>query len=146
MACIEEDLGGPVENFYEQLDRDPISAASLGQVHKGILKNGQKVAVKVQRPGLREQITLDLYIVRNIASWLNKNIGLIRSDLVALIDELGKRVFEEMDYINEADNAEKFGVLHQHNRSYSGSRHLSRSHQSPCPNDGVDRWRQTHQP
>jgi predicted unusual protein kinase regulating ubiquinone biosynthesis (AarF/ABC1/UbiB family) len=115
MACIEEDLGGPVEDFYEQLDRDPISAASLGQVHKGILKNGQKVAVKVQRPGLREQITLDLYIVRNIASWLNKNIGLIRSDLVALIDELGKRVFEEMDYINEADNAEKFGVLHQHN-------------------------------
>ena len=115
MACIEEDLGGPVENFYKQLDRDPISAASLGQVHKGILKNGQKVAVKVQRPGLREQITLDLYIVRNIASWLNTNIGLIRSDLAALIDELGKRVFEEMDYINEADNAEKFGVLHQHN-------------------------------
>ena len=115
MACIEEDLGGPVEDFYEQLDRDPISAASLGQVHKGILKSGQKVAVKVQRPGLREQITLDLYIVRNIASWLNTNIGLIRSDLVALIDELGKRVFEEMDYINEADNAEKFGVLHQHN-------------------------------
>ena len=115
MACIEEDLGGPVEDFYEQLDRDPISAASLGQVHKGILKSGQKVAVKVQRPGLREQITLDLYIVRNIASWLNTNIGLIRSDLVALIDELGKRVFEEMDYINEANNAEKFGVLHQHN-------------------------------
>ncbi len=115
MACIEEDLGGQVEDFYEQLDRDPISAASLGQVHKGILKSGQKVAVKVQRPGLREQITLDLYIVRNIASWLNKNIGLIRSDLVALIDELGKRVFEEMDYINEANNAEKFGVLHQHN-------------------------------
>ena len=115
MACIEEDLGGPVENFYEQLDRDPISAASLGQVHKGILKTGQKVAVKVQRPGLREQITLDLYIVRNIASWLNTNIGLIRSDLVALIDELGKRVFEEMDYLNEAGNAEKFGVLHQHN-------------------------------
>ena len=115
MACIEEDLGGQVEDFYEQLNRDPISAASLGQVHKGILKSGQKVAVKVQRPGLREQITLDLYIVRNIASWLNTNIGLIRSDLVALIDELGKRVFEEMDYINEANNAEKFGVLHQHN-------------------------------
>ena len=56
-----------------------------------------------------------LNIVRNIASWLNTNIGLIRSDLVALIDELGKRVFEEMDYINEANNAEKFGVLHQHN-------------------------------
>ena len=71
--------------------------------------------MKVQRPGLREQITLDLYIVRNIAAWLNSNIGLIRSDLVALIDELGKRVFEEMDYLNEAGNAEKFRDLHSHN-------------------------------
>jgi predicted unusual protein kinase regulating ubiquinone biosynthesis (AarF/ABC1/UbiB family) len=115
MACIEEDLGQPVEAIYAQLDREPISAASLGQVHKGVLKNGDKVAVKVQRPGLREQITLDLYIVRNIAAWLNRNVGLIRSDLVALIDELGKRVFEEMDYCNEASNAEAFARLHAHN-------------------------------
>ena len=115
MACIEEDLGAPVDDIFEQLDREPISAASLGQVHKGTLKGGARVAVKVQRPGLREQITLDLYIVRNIAAWLNSNIGLIRSDLVALIDELGRRVFEEMDYLNEASNAETFAELHQHN-------------------------------
>ena len=115
MACIEEDLGAPVDAIYESLDRQPISAASLGQVHRGVLKGGQAVAVKVQRPGLREQITLDLYIVRNIAAWLNSNIGLIRSDLVALIDELGRRVFEEMDYLNEAANAEKFRDLHSHN-------------------------------
>ena len=115
MACIEEDLRMPINKIFLQLDQEPISAASLGQVHKGILINGKKVAVKVQRPGLREQITLDLYIVRNIASWLNKNIKLIRSDLVALIDELGKRIFEEMDYINEASNAEKFRTLHSHN-------------------------------
>ena len=115
MACIEEDLGQPVEAIYAALDREPISAASLGQVHKGVLRSGEKVAVKVQRPGLREQITLDLYIVRNIAAWLNRNVGLIRSDLVALIDELGKRVFEEMDYFNEATNAETFARLHAHN-------------------------------
>jgi predicted unusual protein kinase regulating ubiquinone biosynthesis (AarF/ABC1/UbiB family) len=115
MACIEEDLGSPVGEIFSQLNREPISAASLGQVHKGVLKGGQKVAVKVQRPGLREQITLDLYIVRNIAAWLNNNIGLIRSDLVGLIDELGQRVFEEMDYLNEAANAEKFSALHSHN-------------------------------
>ena len=115
MACIEDDLGAPVLDIYEQLDAEPISAASLGQVHKGVLKGGQVVAVKVQRPGLREQITLDLYIVRNIAAWLNQNVGLIRSDLVALIDELGKRVFEEMDYCNEAANAERFAALHAHN-------------------------------
>ena len=115
MACIEDDLGAQVLEIYEQLDAEPISAASLGQVHKGVLKGGQVVAVKVQRPGLREQITLDLYIVRNIAAWLNQNVGLIRSDLVALIDELGKRVFEEMDYCNEAANAERFAALHTHN-------------------------------
>jgi len=114
-ACIEEDLGAPINSIYEQLDSEPISAASLGQVHKGVLKSGEVVAVKVQRPGLREQITLDLYIVRNIAAWLNRNVGLIRSDLVALIDELGKRVFEEMDYCNEASNAEAFARLHRAN-------------------------------
>tara|TARA_Y100001933_G_scaffold215432_1_gene222120 strand:+ start:2443 stop:4299 length:1857 start_codon:yes stop_codon:yes gene_type:complete len=115
MELIEEDLNENILNIFDQIDKEPISAASLGQVHKAILKNGEVVAVKVQRPGLREQITLDLYIVRNIAFWLKNNIGLIRSDLVALIDELGKRVFEEMDYINEANNAEKFREMHKQN-------------------------------
>ena len=115
MELIEEDLDKEINDIFSQIDKEPISAASLGQVHKATLKNGDIVAVKVQRPGLREQITLDLYIVRNIASWLKNNIGLIRSDLVALIDELGKRVFEEMDYINEAENAEKFRRMHSQN-------------------------------
>ena len=115
MELIEEDLNKNIKDIFIKIDKNPISAASLGQVHKAILKDGNVVAVKVQRPGLREQITLDLYIVRNIAIWLKNNIGLIRSDLVALIDELGKRVFEEMDYINEAKNAEKFRNMHQKN-------------------------------
>jgi len=115
MACIEEDLGAPLAQIFAELDREPISAASLGQVHRGVLLSGERVAVKVQRPGLREQITLDLYIVRQIAAWLNRNVRLIRSDLVALIDELGRRVFEEMDYLNEAGNAEQFAELHKHN-------------------------------
>ncbi len=115
MACIEQDLDNKIENIFEEIDKEPISAASLGQVHKAKLKSGEKVAVKIQRPGLREQITLDLYIVRNIAIWFKNNIGIIRSDLVALIDELGKRIFEEMDYINEANNAEKFKELHSRN-------------------------------
>ena len=116
MELIEEDLASKIDEIFLEIDKEPISAASLGQVHKAKLKNEEIVAVKVQRPGLREQITLDLYIVRNIAYWLKNNIGLIRSDLVALIDELGKRVFEEMDYLNEAENAEKFRNMHKHNQ------------------------------
>ena len=115
MELIEEDLNKKIDEIFLNIDKEPISAASLGQVHKAVLKNKEVVAVKVQRPGLREQITLDLYIVRNIANWLKNNIGLIRSDLVALIDELGKRVFEEMDYLNEAENAEKFRNFHIQN-------------------------------
>ncbi len=115
MELIEEDLNKKIDEIFLTIDKEPISAASLGQVHKAILRNGEVVAVKIQRPGLREQITLDLYIVRNIANWLKNNIGLIRSDLVALIDELGKRVFEEMDYLNEAENAERFRDFHSHN-------------------------------
>ncbi len=115
MACIEQDLENKIQNIFQEIDKEPISAASLGQVHKAKLISGEKVAVKIQRPGLREQITLDLYIVRNIAIWFKNNIGIIRSDLVALIDELGKRIFEEMDYINEANNAEKFKKLHSGN-------------------------------
>ena len=74
MELIEEDLNLKIDEIFLSIDKEPISAASLGQVHKAILKNQEIVAVKVQRPGLREQITLDLYIVRYIAYWLKNNI------------------------------------------------------------------------
>ena len=61
MELIEEDLSSKVNEIFLEIDKNPISAASLGQVHKARLKNNEVVAVKVQRPGLREQITLDLY-------------------------------------------------------------------------------------
>ena len=60
MELIEEDLNKKINEIFLNIDKEPISAASLGQVHKAVLKNGEVVAVKVQRPGLREQITLDL--------------------------------------------------------------------------------------
>ena len=66
MELIEEDLNSKISEIFIHIDKEPISAASLGQVHKATLKNNEIVAVKVQRPGLREQITLDLYIVRNM--------------------------------------------------------------------------------
>ena len=116
MACVAEDLGAPVEQLFKQLSEEPISAASLGQVYKGQLPDGRAVAVKVQRPGLREQITLDLYIVRKMALWIKRYTRFVRSDLVGLVDELGTRVFEEMDYIHEAENAERFASLHRHNQ------------------------------
>ncbi|PIG90975.1 AarF/ABC1/UbiB kinase family protein [Gloeocapsopsis sp. IPPAS B-1203] len=110
---IEEELGDRPENIYAELSPQPLAAASLGQVYKGKLKTGETVAVKVQRPDLRECITVDLYILRRIATWAN-NIKRVRSDLVAILDEFGYRIFEEMDYIHEGENAERFAQLYGH--------------------------------
>lgn len=111
---IEEELGASPEEIYLELSREPIAAASLGQVYKGKLKTGEEVAVKVQRPDLRERITIDLYILRRLAKLAQRNIKRVRSDLVGILDELGDRIFEEMDYIHEGENAERFFQLYGH--------------------------------
>ncbi|MEH2135619.1 ABC1 kinase family protein [Nostoc sp.] len=111
---IQEELGAPPEEVYAELSAQPIAAASLGQVYKGKLKTGEEVAVKVQRPDLRERIAIDLYLLRNIAAWVQKKVKRVRSDLVGILDELGDRIFEEMDYIHEGENAERFFELYGH--------------------------------
>ena len=111
---IKEELGAPPEEVYAELSAQPIAAASLGQVYKGKLKTGEEVAIKVQRPDLREGITIDLYILRNLAAWVQKKVKRVRSDLVGILDELGDRIFEEMDYIHEGENAERFFELYGH--------------------------------
>lgn len=112
---IQEELGALPEEIYADLSPDPIAAASLGQVYRGKLRStGEEVAVKVQRPDLREGITIDLYILRRLAGWAQKTFKRVRSDLVGILDELGDRIFEEMDYIHEGQNAERFFQLYGH--------------------------------
>ncbi len=111
---IEEELGAPPPQVYAELSADPVAAASLGQVYKGKLKTGEAVAVKVQRPGLAKRITLDLFILRRLAKFATYRIDQIRSDLVAIMDEFGERIFEEMDYTHEGHNAQRFAELYSH--------------------------------
>jgi predicted unusual protein kinase regulating ubiquinone biosynthesis (AarF/ABC1/UbiB family) len=108
---IEEELGQPPHELYAELSPNPIAAASLGQVYKGRLPSGEPVAVKVQRPGLAEQIALDIYLLRSLAAWAQKQFK-TRSDLVAILDEFAGRLFEEMDYVQEGQNAEHFAELY----------------------------------
>ncbi|HEY9771373.1 MAG TPA: AarF/ABC1/UbiB kinase family protein [Coleofasciculaceae cyanobacterium] len=105
---IEEELGKRPEDIYAELSPQPIAAASLGQVYKGRLKTGEEVAVKVQRPDLNRRITLDIYIMRMLAGWVQDNIKQVRSNLRSIIDELAERIFEETNYNQEGRNAEKF--------------------------------------
>jgi predicted unusual protein kinase regulating ubiquinone biosynthesis (AarF/ABC1/UbiB family) len=109
---IEEELGAPPREIFAELSETPIAAASLGQVYKGKLHTGETVAVKVQRPGLTQIITQDLYILRGLARWIMKRFTLVRSDLVGILDEFATRIFEEMDYNHEGRNAERFNSLY----------------------------------
>lgn len=108
---IEQDLGRSVEEVYSEISPDPIAAASLAQVYKAKLYTGETVAVKVQRPNLLPILTLDLYLMRWaagwIAPWLPLNLG---HDLTLIVDEFGTKLFEEIDYLNEGRNAEKFAT------------------------------------
>lgn len=111
---IEEELGAQPEEVYAEISPQPIAAASLGQVYKGKLKTGEEVAIKVQRPDLVRRITLDIYIMRTLAGWVKSNVKKIRSDLVAITDELAERIFEEMNYLQEGTNADKFREFYGH--------------------------------
>ncbi|MBE9157610.1 AarF/ABC1/UbiB kinase family protein [Nodosilinea sp. LEGE 06152] len=111
---IEEELGAPPSQIYAEISESPIAAASLGQVYKGKLHSGEDVAIKVQRPGLARNIALDLHILRGLARFATNRISQIRSDLVAILDEFGERIFEEMDYTHEGENAQRFAKLYGH--------------------------------
>ncbi|BAZ67992.1 ABC-1 domain-containing protein [Fischerella sp. NIES-4106] len=108
---IETELGRSIEEIYSELSPNPVAAASLGQVYRGRLHSGEEVAVKVQRPNLRPVITLDLYLMRWAAGWLAPWLPLnLGHDLSLIVDEFGTKLFEEIDYLNEGRNAEKFAT------------------------------------
>ncbi|NET88487.1 MAG: AarF/ABC1/UbiB kinase family protein [Kamptonema sp. SIO1D9] len=108
---IETELGRKVSELYQEIAPQPVAAASLGQVYRAFLHSGEEVAVKVQRPDLLPIVTLDLYLMRwgasLLAPWLPLNLG---HDLTLIVDEFGCKLFEEIDYLNEARNAEKFAT------------------------------------
>ncbi|KAF2930197.1 protein ACTIVITY OF BC1 COMPLEX KINASE 3, chloroplastic [Oryza sativa Japonica Group] len=112
-ACIERELGFPLDSIYSTISPSPIAAASLGQVYKARLKySGQLVAVKVQRPGIEDIIGLDFYLLRGLGYLINKYVDFISSDVVALMDEFARRVYQELNYVQEGQNARRFKKLY----------------------------------
>jgi predicted unusual protein kinase regulating ubiquinone biosynthesis (AarF/ABC1/UbiB family) len=108
-ARIEKDLGRKLSDVYSEFDIEPIAAASLGQVYRARLFTGEEVAVKVQRPNLDATITGDIGILRSVAKFaerfpqLNEN-----ADWSGMLREFDVTIHEEMDYVAEGNNAERF--------------------------------------
>ncbi|WIA14007.1 hypothetical protein OEZ85_002567 [Tetradesmus obliquus] len=122
-AIIERDLGQPVSKLFRSFDRRPIAAASLGQlfrsfdrrpiaaaslgqVHRAVLLTGEEVVVKVQRPGLKQLFDIDLNNLRILAEQLDK--GDENRDFKGIYQECAAVLYDEIDYINEGRNADRF--------------------------------------
>jgi predicted unusual protein kinase regulating ubiquinone biosynthesis (AarF/ABC1/UbiB family) len=104
---IEEELGGSVDDVFAELSSRPIAAASLAQVHAGRLRDGRRVAVKVQYPEIAGQVRGDLANLRALfraVGWLERDL-----DLLPIMDELGAQMPRELDFENEGRNAEAIG-------------------------------------
>ncbi|MBN1121370.1 MAG: AarF/ABC1/UbiB kinase family protein [Anaerolineae bacterium] len=112
IKVIEDELGAPLGETFSEFSRDTQAAASLGQVHRGQLKSGEMVAVKVLRPGIETVVATDLKALAVVARWtMYWKVIRKRADVPALMDEFGRTLWEEVDYIKEAENAKRFAEL-----------------------------------
>ncbi len=108
---IEHEIG-PIDERFMWLNPEPVAAASFGQVHRAQLPTGERVVVKVQRPQLSDLVHTDLSALEFVAR-LAMHYGPIRrrADVPALLDEFSRVLWEELDYIAEADHALMFGSM-----------------------------------
>jgi ubiquinone biosynthesis protein len=108
-AVIEGELGLEVERLFLEFEETPIAAASIGQVHRAVLPNGDRVAVKVQRPGAPRQIEADLALLYQAARIAQERVrALDFVDVRGLVDEFAHAIRQELDYTREGRNAESF--------------------------------------
>lgn len=111
LAIIREDLG-PLEGRFAHFETDEQAAASLGQVYRARLPNGDRVVVKVQRPGIEDLVATDLAALAVVARWaMFWPLVRRRADVPALLEEFARTLWEELNYIAEAANAERLREL-----------------------------------
>jgi ubiquinone biosynthesis protein len=108
---VREELGMRLSRAFASFEREPVSAASLGQVHRAVMRDGRQVAVKVQRPGIREKMTDDLDSLHEIAEFFDKHTEMgKRHEFVKVLEEMRKTLIRELDYRAEAQNLRTLGA------------------------------------
>ena len=105
-----------VESHFSDLEETPMASASLGQAHRARLTSGEKVVIKIQRPAIRSLIQVDLLALQTVIRWLKRYRAITRhADLDALFAEFSRTLWEEVDYVAEAGNAQRFGEMFAEN-------------------------------
>jgi ubiquinone biosynthesis protein len=117
---IQEELGQPVGRLFVEFDETPLAAASIGQVHRAMLPNGRRVVVKVQRPNAPRQIEADLSLLYQAARLAKERIrALDFIDTHEIVDEFARSIRQELDYRQEARNADNF------HKQFAGHPHVA---------------------
>ena len=107
---VADELGVRLSRVFPTFDREPLAAASLGQVHRATLRDGREVVVKVQRPGIRAEVRQDLEVLEELATLLDDHTDAGRRfGFGDLLDQFRRSLLEELDYRREADNLEEIG-------------------------------------
>ncbi len=110
-SVVEADLGAPLDDIFSEFSSESMAAASVAQVHEARLLNGDRVAVKVIRPGIEKKISDDIHLMRFFAKKLEKMFELARViGAVNLVQEFERTVFRELDMYIEGGNIDKFAV------------------------------------
>jgi predicted unusual protein kinase regulating ubiquinone biosynthesis (AarF/ABC1/UbiB family) len=109
-ARIELELGRNLRECYAEIDSEPVASASLGQVYRARLPSGEEVAVKVQRPDLERIISFDVAVLFKIVKLTNRFFPKANenADWEGMLREFHTTIFEEMDYVKEGRNADRF--------------------------------------
>jgi ubiquinone biosynthesis protein len=108
VQVMEEELGVPWEDVFASIDAEPLAAGTIGQVHKATLESGERVVVKVQRPGARDEIMRDLGLLRLFAEKTESREALRRIvDLPAVVEHLSNSLQRELDFELEAGNIDR---------------------------------------
>lgn len=109
---IEEELSLPMEKLFKKFDQTPLAAASLAQVHRAVLPDGTKVAVKVERPGIASLIAKDIHIMLYLASLIEQKLPeLAVFRPVATVKEFAETISRELDFRSEAIHAQRFTAM-----------------------------------
>jgi ubiquinone biosynthesis protein len=107
---VEEELGKPIGMIFSRFQNRPVAAASIAQVHYAKLIDGIDVIVKIQRPGIREQIETDINILWTVARLLERHVPESRFfNPTGIVDEFSKTIRKELDFVGEARNCSRFG-------------------------------------
>ncbi len=108
IRVIETELGQTLDNLFASFSVSPLACASLGQVHRARLLGGEEVVIKVQRPNLEGLFNLDFEVLHRLTRWLNIFPVVKKYNLEAIYQEFFELLFQEIDYIHEGKNADRF--------------------------------------